>query len=89
LSNPSARDKVDLVDALMARAPAPQSACHQAIHDARHPHIRDTVDVDELARRHLSGQTIKELAGTYSISESSVKRLLRSEDARAVVKDLF
>jgi DNA-binding transcriptional regulator LsrR (DeoR family) len=44
--------------------------------------IRDKVDVDQLVGHFADGATIKELAASYGISESSVKRLLRACGAR-------
>ena len=82
LSNPSARETVDLASGLVTRPPEVETACHLALRAARQPHIRDTVDVDELVRGFASGATIKELAARYAISESSVKRLLRGRGAR-------
>jgi DNA-binding CsgD family transcriptional regulator len=40
------------------------------------------VDVEELAARFADGDMIKELARQHSISESSVKRLLRATGVR-------
>lgn len=82
LSNPSSRELVDLVD-LRLRRPAPaDDACHPALSPARQVRIRDRLDVEELVRRFANGAMIKELAQEYSISESSVKRLLREQGAK-------
>jgi Mor family transcriptional regulator len=40
------------------------------------------VDIGDMARRFANGAMIKELAATYSISGSSVKRLLRAQGVR-------
>jgi len=66
----------------MARPPQEDTASHPALRDPRQPRIRDAVDVDELVRLFMSGVMIKELAVSYGISESSVKRVLRARGAR-------
>jgi Mor family transcriptional regulator len=63
----------------VSQPPEARRASHMALHRSRRPCIRDTLDVDELVSRFESGMMIKELAHGYSISQSSVKRLLRSQ----------
>jgi hypothetical protein len=82
LSNRTIQERVDLVDELMVRPLVAPQACHQALRVARQPCIRDRVDVEELAARFADGDMIKELARQHSISESSVKRLLRATGVR-------
>jgi histone H3/H4 len=56
-------------------------AVEVAKHAARRPPIRESVDAEELVQQFRAGRMIKELVADYSISESSVKRLLRSHGA--------
>ena len=78
-SNHMAKETVDLVEVVLTRPQvASQTACHQAFREARQLRIREVVDAEELARQFTIGTTIKELAVRHSISESSVKRLLRA-----------
>lgn len=81
LSNPSTKDKLaetsDLVEAPLSRPQPPGDTCNSALCGERQVRIRDRVDIAELARRFANGATIKELAAGFSVSESSVKRLLR------------
>jgi hypothetical protein len=82
LSNPSAREQVDLVADLMTQLHRRQTGSHVALREARRPCVRDTVDVGELVRQFVAGSLIKDLAAGYAISESSVKRILRASGAR-------
>jgi low affinity Fe/Cu permease len=82
LSNPSAREQVDLTDELLARPREAQPACHVALREARRQRIRDVLDPVELAQQHRTGMTIKQLAAAHTISESSVKRMLRAGRAK-------
>jgi len=75
------REKVDRAEVVL-RASRPPSTCHDALHEARRPCIADRVDVDVLVNHFLNGSIIKDLAGEYEISESSVKRLLRASGTR-------
>jgi len=80
LSNPSTKQGLDLAADVLDHDQAP-SAYHAAL---SHPasRIRDVVDVDELVLQFTHGVMIKELARELAISESSVKRLLRTQGAR-------
>jgi hypothetical protein len=78
LSNPSAEPKFDLVYGILCTSAPGSGAWLTALRPARQVRIRDRVDVDELVSRFVGGEMIKELALDYAISESSVKRLLRS-----------
>jgi hypothetical protein len=82
LSNPSIKHGVDLVEALLSRSEPCGGADHPALRTLRQVVIRDKVDMDELAWQFVHGMRIKDLAASYAISESSVKRLLRSRAAR-------
>ena len=84
MSNPCIKDGVDLVEALLSRSEPCGEACSVALRGERQVRIRDRVEVGELAIRIANGAMIKELALSYGISESSVKRLLRAE-SKAVV----
>jgi hypothetical protein len=82
LSNPSAQSEFNLVEVLLSRSEPCGEACNPALRGERHVRIRDKVDVDQLVGHFADGATIKELAASYGISESSVKRLLRACGAR-------
>ncbi len=78
MSNRTVRAQVDLAEALVTRPTEGRSAYHQALCGARQPRIRDRVDMDEMVRKFANGAMIKDLAESYAIGESSVKRILRS-----------
>jgi hypothetical protein len=82
LSNHAARESVDLVETLLSRSEPCGEACSPALRGQRRVPISAKVDIGDMARRFANGAMIKELAATYSISGSSVKRLLRAQGVR-------
>ena len=66
------------MEALLSRSEPCGEVCSPALRGERQVRIRDRVDVGELVRRFANEATIKELAASYGISESSVKRLVRA-----------
>lgn len=82
MSNPLTPKRLDVVVKATERGWTPEEPTHQALHAPARPRIRDVVDVDELARFFREGRMIKELAREYTISESSVNRILRVHGAR-------
>jgi hypothetical protein len=76
-SNHAIREKVDLAHAAIAPARGGVSSIHAALSGPRQLQVKDRIDAPVLAESFESGVTIGDLAATYGISESSVKRLLR------------
>ena len=78
LSNPEVRERLELAEAGLGRSETAGGSCSRALRGSRLPRIRDRLDVDRMMAQFDAGVMIKELAACYGISESSVKRLLRS-----------
>jgi hypothetical protein len=81
LSNPLTCKRLDVVVKAVELGQGTDDAVEVAKHAARRPPIRESVDAEELVQQFRAGRMIKELVADYSISESSVKRLLRSHGA--------
>lgn len=77
-SNPLTRKHLDVLVEAVERGWRSDEVAEQALREPIRPHIRDMVDVDELVKRYLRGRMIRRLAVENTISESTVKRLLRA-----------
>jgi hypothetical protein len=83
LSNRPTRANLDFAAASLSPGPGTsRSVYHAAMHESRLGRISARVDVEELVRCFADGAMIKELAAKHAISESTVKRLLRSRGTR-------
>ena len=81
-SNHEARKIVDLAETAVTTHNTTRADIKAALSGSRQLQIKDRIDADELIRRFKHGVTISVLCAQFTISESSVKRLLRSHGAR-------